>query len=56
MNAGVARTRCSVPGTMYIASSIKANVREIEGALIRLAVHASLSANADRGLRWLGRW
>jgi serine/threonine protein kinase len=28
---------------MYIASSIKSNVRELEGALIRLAAHASLS-------------
>jgi hypothetical protein len=28
---------------MYIASSIKSNVRELEGALIRLAAYASLS-------------
>jgi hypothetical protein len=28
---------------MYIASAIKANVRELEGALIRLAAYASLS-------------
>ncbi len=29
--------------SMYIASSIKSNVRELEGALIRLAAYASLS-------------
>ncbi len=29
--------------TMYIATSIKSNVRELEGALIRLAAYASLS-------------
>ncbi len=29
---------------LYIASSIKSNVRELEGALIRLAAYASLSA------------
>jgi chromosomal replication initiator protein len=33
---------------MYIASSIKSNVRELEGALIRLAAYASLSTTRSR--------
>ena len=36
-------TPCRSPTAMYIASSIKSNIRELEGSLIRLLAYASLT-------------